>query len=278
MEDSRIELHITRSAAVAAHGILHEFRDQPIDEVGEQIERLLQDKCAEARRAGDVRQFRDTLEGDIREIYKLKVGDGRSVLGVVADDYVTVQRPGSPPGKVLITVVNEKQANKSILGGRWTRIDGTPILEPKEIVDVPVRAPKAPTSTPARTGAPKAGSSAERDEFVLALLRKNPNMVTMGPSGVHAAVRARFGVGMRDGKVQKLRARLRGNDQPIVVNSTSVVQRAEPTAPKGEAWLPKEIEALVGEQAVAIMALVSAKSRADQAGVKLREAIAQLSS
>jgi hypothetical protein len=65
----------------------------------------------------------------------------------------------------------------------------------------------------------RGGTRQEREAFALTLLRKNPNIATMGRNGIHSQVKASFeGVGMRGSVVARLRAQVlaeRGGVAPI---------------------------------------------------------------
>lgn len=197
---------------------------------------------------GRVSVVYDTVDSDYnRQIYQLRFVDGDrfyTLIGVVADDY---DRRTGQPIKVLITVISIKAAKKSILLGRWRNLDGTPIqlptraaepapepapapalaptIDPGAVLAPTIApdaalalkiapAPAAPSEVPVgRDGRPKrgfrrGGSTTERDEFVLDILRREPETSTTGQNGIHARVRERFGVGMREAHVGRLRAQL----------------------------------------------------------------------
>jgi hypothetical protein len=77
-----------------------------------------------------------------------------------------------------------------------------PVATPAPVAAAPI---KLGTDGRPPKGYRRGGAAKDRDAFVLALLRENPKMPTMGADGIHPLVKARFGIGTRGSHVNQLR-------------------------------------------------------------------------
>lgn len=242
MDDLSPFFRVSDAAVEKLHAKLHKYRTRELDDdLFEELSDLIERQCAAARSSAvdgknpNVFEVYDAEDADYgREIYKLSFADTNgevTLFGPVTDDFT--RRTGKP-GKILITVLTYSEARKSIDSGRWLTRERQPIRLGDVKPPKPEAVPAPPVGETTDAGEASHGSSiagaierraprgrlggglpAEREAFVLGLLRANPNMSTMGRDGIHARVKAAFnGIGMRGGVVERLRAQALAEGAP----------------------------------------------------------------